>query len=164
VSVLRRDGLRGTAAKAGKEAEMQMNTDPEWLKRMAELEDGQPVSVGGWVSELTSPRELFLDKWGPQIAGYDALAADLDAVIALALARAERAEAALRELRVMLPPDGLESFAGTLCTTKAELRQYAQVPCVLLPPVTAQRLLDLVRRLAALAAAAPQADTSGEQG
>lgn len=29
-----------------------MNTDPAWLKRMAELEDGSFVSVGGWVTAL----------------------------------------------------------------------------------------------------------------
>ena len=29
-----------------------MNTDPAWIKRMAELEDGSFVSVGGWVTAL----------------------------------------------------------------------------------------------------------------
>jgi transcriptional regulator with XRE-family HTH domain len=31
---------------------MQMNTDRDWLRRMAEREDGEVVSVGGWVTDL----------------------------------------------------------------------------------------------------------------
>jgi len=31
---------------------MKMNSDPAWLKRMAALEDGSYVSVGGWVHAL----------------------------------------------------------------------------------------------------------------
>lgn len=39
-----------------------MNTDPAWLKRMAELEDGSFVSVGGWVTALAeaeAPARMF---------------------------------------------------------------------------------------------------------
>ncbi len=35
---------------------MKMNNDPAWLQRMAELEDGCFVSVGGWVHALEKAR------------------------------------------------------------------------------------------------------------
>ncbi len=35
---------------------MKMNSNPAWLKRMAELEDGSYVSAGGWVHALEEAR------------------------------------------------------------------------------------------------------------
>ena len=42
------------------------NTDPEWLKKMADSEGGQFVSVGGWVSGLaaTEGGRIYCPKCG----------------------------------------------------------------------------------------------------
>jgi hypothetical protein len=37
---------------------VQMNNDPAWLKRIAELEDGCEIGVGGWMIERMPVREI----------------------------------------------------------------------------------------------------------
>jgi hypothetical protein len=37
---------------------VQMNNDPEWLRRMADLEDGCEIGVGGWMVSQMPVRQI----------------------------------------------------------------------------------------------------------
>lgn len=98
----------------GRQKHMHMNTDPEWLRQMAEKEDGCIVSVGGLVHDLEAAEaEIQAQRVAGATCPYcaacferrrqfrEGLAARLDAALATKDEReaVERCWALVRELR-----------------------------------------------------------------
>jgi HTH-type transcriptional regulator, competence development regulator len=101
-----------------------MNTDPGWLKRMAEREDGDFVSVGGWVQALEAV-ETPAGAFRPTRSAFTRL---------LQLARRERnltveefAEQANIDLEELVSIEHDENYTPTPRTVY-QLAQFLELP------------------------------------